>query len=69
MVSERYRKADRAVRITREIVRLSQEQVDLLAAVPISEWTEAQVDGYRRRQHRISELAHEITEAHLPAVA
>ena len=68
-MSSELRKTDRTVTILREIVRLSQEQVDLLEGVPISEWTETQVDGYRRRQHRISELAHEITEAHLPAVA
>ena len=34
-------------KIAKEIVRLSQEQVDLLEAVAIHKWTETQQDGYR----------------------
>jgi hypothetical protein len=70
MSSERRQsKNKRTVTISREIVRLSQEQVELLAAFPISKWTELQVDGYRRRQHRISELSDEMIEPYLLAVA
>jgi len=50
------------VKIASEIVRLSQEQVDLLEAVPIHRWTETQQDGYRLRRERISELSAEISE-------
>jgi len=50
----------RIAKIAGEIVRLSQQQVDLLEAVPITRWTETQQDGHRRRRHRISELSAEI---------
>ncbi len=51
------------VKIASEIVRLSQAQVDLLAAVPINKWTETQQDGYRLRGERISELSAEINDS------
>ena len=51
------------VKIASEIVRLSQEQVDLLETVPINRWTETQQDGYRLRRERISELSTEISDS------
>jgi hypothetical protein len=56
-------------RIALEIVRLSQQQVDLLETVPIHDWTETQQDGYRLRQQRISELCTEIFQTNLSSAA
>jgi hypothetical protein len=56
-------------RIACEIVHLSEQQVDLLEAVPIDQWTETQQDGYVLRQRRISELAAEIDQIDLRGAA
>jgi hypothetical protein len=56
-------------KIASEIVRLSQEQVDLLEAVPINKWTETQQDGYRLRQLRIFELSAELKNTDLTSAA
>jgi len=56
-------------KIAGEIVRLAQQQVDLLEAVPITSWTETQQDAYRRRRHRISELSAEIDRITLCSAA
>ena len=56
-------------KIASEIVRLSQEQVDLLEAVPIHKWTETQQDGYRLRQQRIFELSAELIDTDVSSAA
>jgi hypothetical protein len=56
-------------KIASEIVRLSQEQVDLLEAVPINQWTETQQDGYRLRRQRITELSAELKDTDLSSAA
>jgi hypothetical protein len=55
--------------IAREIVRLSQLQLDLLEAVPVHKWTETQQDAYRLRQQRISTLSTKIGQLKLSDAA
>jgi len=56
-------------KIASEIVRLSQEQVDLLEAVPIHKRTETQQEGYRLRQRRIFELSAELIDTDVSSTA
>jgi hypothetical protein len=55
--------------IAREIVRLSQLQLDLLEAVPVHKWTETQQDAYRLRQQRIFTLSTKIGQLKLSDAA
>jgi hypothetical protein len=56
-------------KIAGEIVRLAQQQLDLLDVIPIHKWTETQQEGYRLRQRRISELCTEIDQTSLSSAA
>ena len=56
-------------KIASEIVRLSQEQVDLLAAVHTHKRTETQQEGYRLRQRRIFELSAELIDTDVSSTA
>ena len=58
--SECFDDAGRILTAVREIVLLSQEEVDLLETVPLDRLTETHLERYRRRQQRISDLCGEI---------
>jgi hypothetical protein len=55
-------RGNQIARIASEIVRLAEQQVDLLETVPVGKWTETQQEGYLLRRRQISELAREIEQ-------
>jgi hypothetical protein len=69
MVPEHHSEANRVAKQAREIASLIEKQIDLLEALPVDRWTESQLEGYCRRQHRISDLSAEIAETHTQEAA
>lgn len=54
--------------VVTEIVRLSQEQSELLK-VPLRELRETHLEGHRRRQREISNLCDEINRIYRPSLS